>query len=624
MSTHRNIDLICVVVTVLAIVLALLFMNGERLGIQKVVDQDSESATGSVYFTNNDLNGTWESGRATVITLKGDRAAVSGSGAYVYNGDVIINGTGLFTVSGTLDDGSIVVDAHKTSKVWIKLDGARICCSDSAAFRVEQADKVFLTLAEGSENLIESGSEFSAEAVADNIKGALFSRDDLTINGSGSLTVRSGYRHAIAVNDDLVIAGGTITAEAPRDAIHANDSFRLRDAELLLKGGDEGIDVDAEGGYFYMETGSVHIDCAGDGICSEGDVLVAGGDLTIASADDGIHSGTKIYIYGGTILLSECYEGLEAIIVEQHGGDVTIYPFDDGINANGSLLNGVLTLSGMDSGEEPETYVLIAGGSLTIINSDAKDADGIDSNGSIYVTGGDVRISLPDSGTNNALDFGRENGGKARISGGTVIACGSFAMAEGFDRDSGQCSVLYNTLRGAPAGSDLALLNADGDTILYWSVPGSFSSAVLSSPEMTLGETCTVVIGSEQETITLSEVSAAFGDAQSSMFAGEMNWGGMQPSGGFGESFVPPEGSGPPEGAGRPDGTPPPEGESASAELPDIRPSPSAAAVSAGDEAAPAESAADRDTVLLMIAASCGVMIFGLIFAAVFRKKIDL
>ena len=66
MSTHRNIDLICVVVTVLAIVLTLLFMNGERLGIQKVVDQDSESATGSVYFTNNDLNGTWESGRATV------------------------------------------------------------------------------------------------------------------------------------------------------------------------------------------------------------------------------------------------------------------------------------------------------------------------------------------------------------------------------------------------------------------------------------------------------------------------------------------------------------------------------------------------------------------------------
>ena len=624
MSTHRNIDLICVVVTVLAIVLALLFMNGERLGIQKVVDQDSESATGSVYFTNNDLNGTWESGRATVITLKGDRATVSGSGAYVYNGDVIINGTGLFTISGTLDDGSIVVDAHKTSKVWVKLDGAQIRCSDSAAFRVEQADKVFLTLAEGSENLIESGSEFSAEAVADNVKGALFSRDDLTINGSGALTVRSGYRHAIAVNDDLVITGGTITAEAPRDAIHANDSLRLREAELILKGGDEGIDVDAEGGYFYMETGSVHIDCAGDGICTEGDILVAGGDLTVVCVDDGMHSGAKIYIYGGTILLSECYEGLEAIIVEQHGGDVTIYPFDDGINANGSLLNGVLSLPGTDSGEEPETYVLIAGGSLTIVNSDARDADGIDSNGSIYVTGGDVRISLPDSGTNNALDFGRENGGTARISGGTVIACGSFAMAEGFGADSTQCSVLYNTLRGAPAGSDLALLDADGNTILFWNVPGSFSSAVLSAPEMTLGEACTVVIGSEQETITLSEVSAAFGDAQSSMFAGEMNWGGMQPSGGFGEGFTPPAEPGRPEGAERPDGTPPPAGEGAPEGLPDIRPQPTADAEPAEDTAGTAESAADRSTVIVMTAASAGVLILGLVFAAVFRKKIDL
>ena len=620
MSTHRSIDLICVVVTVLALILAVLFMNGERLGIEKIVDQDSE-AGGTVYFTNNDLNGTWDSARATVITLKGDRASVSGSGAYVYNGDVIINGTGLFTVSGTLDDGSIVVDAHKTSKVWVKLDGAQIRCSDSAAFRVEQADKVFLTLAEGSENLIESGSEFSAEALENNVKGALFSRDDLTINGSGSLTVRSGYRHAIAVNDDLVITGGTVSAEAPRDAIHANDSFRLREAELLLKGGDEGIDVDAEGGYFYMESGSVRIDSADDGICAEGDILTAGGEITIVSADDGIHSGSAIYIYGGTILLKECYEGLEAIIVEQHGGDVTIYPFDDGINANGSLLNGVLSLPGTDSGEEPETYVLIAGGSLTIINSDAKDADGIDSNGSIYVTGGDVRISLPDSGTNNALDFGSENGGTARISGGTVIACGSFAMAEGFGADSTQCSVLYNTLRGAPAGSDLALLDADGNTILYWNVPGSFSSAVLSAPEMTLGGTCTVVIGSEQETITLSEVSASFGDAQSSRFGGEMNWGGMQPAGGFGEGFAPPGGSGPPEGAERPNGTPPPLGEGVSAELPDIRPQPTEAPAAASE---PAGSSTDRSTVIVMIIASADVLALGLVFAALFRKKIDL
>ena len=616
MSTHRNIDLICVVVTVLAVLLAVLFMNGERLGIRKVVDEDSESAAGSLYFTNNDMNGTWDSARATKIELRGDSARVSGSGAYVYNGDVVITDTGLFVVSGTLNDGSIVVDAHKTSKVWVKLDGAEIHCSDSAAFRVEQADKVFLTLAEGSENLIESGSEFSQEALEDNVKGALFSRDDLTVNGSGSLAVRSGYRHAIAVNDDLVITGGTITAEAPRDGIHANDSFRLCDASLTLRGGDEGIDVDKEGGFFYMESGTVSIDATDDGVCVEGDILLVGGELTVAAVDDGIHSGATLYIYGGTVLLSECYEGLEAIAVEQHGGDVTIYPFDDGVNANGSVLNGHLSLPGSENTEEPDTYVLIAGGNLTIVNTRAQDADGIDSNGSIYVTGGAVRISVPGSGTNNALDFGMENGGVARISGGTVIACGSYAMAEGFDSDSGQCSILYNVLKSADAGSELALTDRKGTTLLYGNVPGSFSSAVLSCPEMELGGTYTVLIGSGEETITLSETSSSFGDAQSSMFGGEMNWGGMQPSGGFGGGFTPPQApsDGEEPGEKAPEGTPP--------ALPDIRPQQSEA--SEDGDAAAAQPSADRNTVLTLTGASAAVLLLGMIFTGLFRKKIDI
>ena len=615
MSTHWNIDRICVVVILAAVVLTVLFMNGERLGIRKVVDEDSESSTGSLYFTNNDLNGTWESARATKITLRGDGASVSGAGAYVYNGDVIINGTGLFDVSGTLNDGSIVVDAHKSSKVWVKLSGADIHCSDSAAFRVEQADKVFLTLAEGTENVLESGNEFSQEALDANVKGALFARDDLTINGGGALTVRSGYRHAIAVNDDLVITGGTITAQAPRDAIHANDSLRLCSAVLTLSGGDEGIDVDAEGGYFYMASGSVTIDAADDGVCAEGDILIVDGELTIASVDDGIHSGGKLYIYGGTVTLAECYEGLEAIAVEIHGGEVTIFPYDDGVNANGNVLNGFMALPGTESADVSETYVLVAGGKLTIVNAEAQDADGIDSNGSIYITGGDVRISLSNGGTNTALDYGSESGGTARVSGGTVIACGNYTMAEGFESDSAQCSALYNVRLGVEAGSDLALLDENGETLLYWNVPGSFSSAVLSCPEMTQGKSYTVVIGASEETITLSETSGSFGDAQSSMFGGEMNWGGMQPSGGFGEGFTPPENGdrpSPPDTGAAPAGEPPAH--------PDIRPplDPVPAA-----ETAAAESV-DRGVILTMIGASVGVLALGLAFVAVFRKKIDL
>ena len=616
MSTHKNIDLICVVVTLLAIVLAVLFMNGERLGIEKIVDEDSENSSGSVYFTNNDLNGAWDSSRATKIVLKGGSASVSGAGAYVFNGDVIINGTGLFVVSGTLDDGSLIVDAHKSSKVWIKLAGADITCADNAAFRVEQADKVFLTLAESTENRLESGSAFSQKAIDENVKGALFARDDLTINGSGSLTVVSGYRHAIAANDDLVITGGAVTAQAPRDAIHANESLRVCNASLMLKGGDEGIDVDKEGGYLYMLSGSVSIDAGDDGVCTEGDILLAGGDMTIDAADDGMHSNSRIYIYGGTLRIHECYEGIEAIAVELHGGDVTIYPHDDGINANGNVLNGFMSLpaADTDAADASETYVLITGGSLTIVNADAQDADGIDSNGSIYITGGDVRISLPDSGTSTALDCGSENGGTAVISGGTVIACGSYAMAEGFDGESEQCSILYNVRLGAEAGSDLALLDQSGEALLYWNVPGSFSSAVLSAPGMTVGESYTVVIGANEETVTLSETASSFGDAQSAMFGGDMHWGGMQPSGGFGEGFRPPE-----DGA-RPEGVPPErpaEGETPP-DMPDVRPQ------TASETTTAAAPAADRQTVLTLLAASALVLTLGLAFAALFRKKIDL
>ena len=615
MSTHRNIDLVCVVVTVLAIVLAVLFMNGERLGIQKMVDQDSETSGGSVYFTNNDLNGTWDSDRATRISLRGDGALVSGTGAYVYNGDVIINGTGLFVVSGTLNDGSIIVDAHKTSKVWVKLDGAEIRCSDNAAFYVKKADKVFLTLAEGSENRIESGSEFSQEALDDNVKGALFARDDLTINGSGALTVRSGYRHAIAANDDLVITGGTITAEAPRDGIHANDSFRLCDAALTLKGGDDGIDVDKENGYFFMTSGSVSIECADDGVGAEGDVLITGGELTVAAVDDGIHSKAAVYLYGGTVLLSECYEGIEGIAVELWGGDVTIYPFDDGVSANGNVLNGYVTLppaADETAARKSDTYVRIAGGRLTIINRDAQNADGIDSNGSIYVTGGDVRISLPAGGTNNAINYGVENGGTARISGGTVIACGSYASAESFAADSEQCSILYNVRQGVDAGSDAAIRDQNGDVLLYWKVPGSFSSAVFSAPSMKQGENCTVVIGAGEETITLTDASASFGDVQSSLFGGKMNWGGLQPSGGFGEGFKPPADGG---------DSRPSDDESTLPEPPDIRPHGQSKTASGTGPAAPA---VEHGTVVGMIGLSAGVLALGLAFAALFRKKIDL
>ncbi len=647
MSTHKNIDRVCVAVILLALIVTVLFMNGEALGIQVILDEDVEAHSDTVYFTKNDLDGAWDSANATLITLRETGAKVSGSGAYAYRGDVFITESGTYVITGTLSDGSVVVDAHKNSKVWILLNGASIYCSDNAAFRVDQADKVFLTLADGTENSIASGAAYSEDAVADNVKGALFARDDLTINGGGSLTVTAEYCHGVDANDELVITGGNVTVSAVSDALHVNDSFRLCSASLTLTAGDEGIDVDAEDGWMYMESGTLTIDAEDDGVHTEGSVTVIGGELAVEAGDDGVHTAADLSIEGGTVLIAKCTEGLEGCNIRISGGDVTVYPTDDGLNATGTaptwfdIWSDDAASAPAESAEEEEDdpgEIRISGGTLTIVNTDGIDADGLDSNGSIYITGGDVRISLNQRGGSNALDAGTENGGVMEISGGTVVACGSYAMAESFSGSSTQCAVLYAFKAGAEGGTEVSLEDADGNVLLSYTPPCDFTCAALSCPEMELGGTYRVVVGGSAEEITLEEVSASYGDAQGSGFDGAMHWGGLQPRGDFpgsgetGERPEPPSGDASfpemPSDGERPempffeDGErpEPPDGSS----FPGTPPSPTDAAE---ETAAPAAAAAAEEASLsyagqtwLWLGISAAILLAGLIVARLFRK----
>ena len=632
MSTHKNLDKICVAIVICSLVLTVLFMNGEALGITKIVDEDAEQNSDSSYFTTNDQDGTWDSTGAVRITLTGDGASISGNGAYVYDGNVVISEAGRYVFSGSLEDGSIIVDAHDSSKVWILLDGVEISCSDDACIQVDQADKVFLTLAQDSQNILKSGAEYSDTALSDGTDGAIFAHDDLTINGSGSLEVTAQYSHGVSANDDLVITGGNITITAAEDAIHANDSIRIKEAAITVTAGDDGLLTanEVENGYLYIESGSLDITAAGDGIHTTGDITVAGGEINISSGDDGIHSDSSVFIQDGTILISDCYEGIEALIIDVSGGDVTVVPQDDGFNANGGSsmfgtggmmgghmgggqmreemtsgafeqgqMNGGETngdqngtggmgrggkggrgrmeMEGMNgemptppdmgsegmsgemptspdmgsedkAGEKPaeektpaddgstqsaaaaeneETYISISGGTIKIINETGRDADGFDSNGDIKISGGAIYISMLGTGSNCALDYASENGGSAEITGGTIIACGASSMAETFDSTSTQASILYNTSETAEAGTMLTVTDADGSELLSWEVPCSFNSALISCPEMKVGSSYTIQIGDNSEVITLQEVSATAGSAQSGMFGGGMGHGGQ-------------------------------------------------------------------------------------------------
>lgn len=568
MSTSKHFDKIVAVVLVLGLLLTVGFINGEALGIEKIVDEDAESYEATAYFTANDLKSTWDASQVTAtIALNGDSATVSGNGAYYNDGSVVITGAGYYVVSGTLTDGNIVVDAYDSSKVFVILSGADITCSDDACLRVENAEKVFLLLAEGTENRMESGETYSQTALDDNTGGAIFAHDDLTINGSGSLELVANYKHGIDANDDLKITGGTITITAPEDGLHVNDSFRFSNA-----------------------------------------------NLTIHAGDDGIHSDTDVYVESGSVLIDECYEGIEAPIVEIAGGDIMLYPTDDGINANGGsssfgggmmggrggmgrggfpgeengesgerpnfremFENGELPegfelpelpedfdgempqppegfdgekpqwpgnsdgempempqggeraerngempgQSGEDqkngdseeSSEDKETYIRITGGNVMIINGNARDADGLDSNGSVYLSGGTVLVSLNGDGGNNAVDYGSESGGTFEITGGTLIAAGGSNMAESPDAASTQPSVSYYT--NAEAGSTVTLRDGSGNVLLTWEVPSNFTYLTLSSPDMKVGETYTLTIGDSEVEVSLTDTVTTLGTASS-------------------------------------------------------------------------------------------------------------
>ena len=465
MSTHKHFNKICYAVLAVTLAITILFMNGKSIGIPVMASEDANNTM----FTTDDLNSDWNTSNATEIILSDNNCTVNGNGAYVHDVDIYIEYAGQYILSGNLSDGSIIINADKNDKIWLLFNNVSIHRSDNAAVLIEQAGKVFVTLADKTENTLTSGSAYNSDAVSSGIDGTIYSRDDLTINGNGTLNITAEYNHGIVCNDDLVISGGTITADAVQDAIHANDSVRIKDADINITAGDDGITVsnDNESAYLYIESGKINI--------------------------------------------ASCYEGFEANDITIADGTIDITATDDGINASGSGENSAIN---------------IKGGNITITNANGRDADGLDSNKDIYISGGNLLISVADDGSSSAIDYGTENGGVCKISGGTVLACGSSGMAEGFDSSSTQGFIMYNV--SANAGTTVTLENSEGAELLSEKVPCSFSSVVVSTPEMNLGDTCILTVGETKEEITIDNSTTSSNFGQGGMPGGKMMGGDMR------------------------------------------------------------------------------------------------
>ena len=218
------------------------------------------------------------------------------SGVSISGNIITITKEGTYVLSGALSEGQIVVDVD-SAKVQLVLDNADITCASSAAIYVKNADKAFITLAEGSENILMNTAEY--EAIDDNnIDAVIFSKDDLTLNGKGTLTINSEYGHGIVSKDDLKLVGGTYNITAENHALSGKDSVRIADGTYNLTSGKDGIHSenadDDEKGFVYIASGDFTIESTGDGIDASYVVQIDDGDFDI-TAGDGAENVTKTH-----------------------------------------------------------------------------------------------------------------------------------------------------------------------------------------------------------------------------------------------------------------------------------------------------------------------------------------
>ena len=269
---------------------------------QEETESSVSSSEDSAYtYSDYELDDSFDRQSAASITLSGSTAQSNGSGVSINNATVTISKEGCYLISGELEDGQIIVDAGDSDKVQLVLDNASIHCSTGSAILVRNADKVKVTLAADSENELSDGTEYQTDD--DNPDAALFSKDDLVINGSGSLTVQGNYKHGIAGNDDLVITGGRLTVNSLSHALRGKDSVAILDGTFVLTSQKDGIQAsnteDSTKGWVQIDGGNFTIQSSGDGIQAETNLSIYDGSFSITSGGGAVNGADHTENRGG-------------------------------------------------------------------------------------------------------------------------------------------------------------------------------------------------------------------------------------------------------------------------------------------------------------------------------------
>ena len=425
-------------------------------------------STSALDIDNGDLKINWDRYATTNLEL---------------TESLTISNSGVYHITGSLENGSILVNAGASGEVKLILDNVSIKNSTGPAISCISGDDLVIELV--GENYLADGTKYSADLDED-IKSTIYSKADLTFEGDGELTVTANYQDTIVSKDDLKFNSGTYHITATDDGIRGKDSV-------------------------YIVDGTFDITAKGDGIKStnetdagKGFVLIENGNITIAAGDDGIHAINLLTIQNGTVNITKSYEGLEAKKIIINNGAISVAASDDGINAGGGSDN----TSNNPMAGDANCELAFNGGNVYVNAS----GDGVDSNGYIYFNDGKVVIDGPTNNGNGALDSGLG----IVMNGGEVVSVGSSGMAETLGSTSSvyNLSVYFATQQAA--GTKIEIKNSDDETILEHTSAKAFSHLSAGSAYFKAGEAYALYLNGEKyQTFTINDITTVIGNSNS-------------------------------------------------------------------------------------------------------------
>ena len=386
----------------------------------------------------------------TTIVL-GDTTTVEGNGVILENNKVIIKSAGTYSISGTLSDGQLVVEAGDVDNVSLILNGVNINCSNSSAIYVKNSKNTYISLAEGSENQVTDGESYVLEDETNNEpNAAIFSKSDLFISGSGSLIVNANYNNGITSKDDLEVSEANLTVSAMHDGIRGRDSITIVSGNITIDAKGDGMksnnDEDSERGYIEIQSGNINITSLEDGIQAETNLNIIDGIININSGGGSENSSTSTETWGqwqkpmggetsnqSTAEDTASAKGIKAgVSIKIDSGNINIDSSDDSIHSNDKVEvnGGTINIASGDDGIHGDSTVDINNGTVYI----SKSYEGIEAQ-TININDGDINLVASDDGINAAggndgssingrpgqNSFASSGSGEINLNGGKIV-----------------------------------------------------------------------------------------------------------------------------------------------------------------------------------------------------------